>query len=696
MSAEPHNAHVNAWVRNAARFHTQKAMRDGFKPEALHNYTDLNGIDLYWRIRLRHPDTGEKWIRPMRREGSGFTLKEPEFPNGKPLYRLHELIARPNELVILVEGEKCVDALIKAGALATTSGAADSVGKADWRPLAGRTVTIWPDNDDAGQRYAHEAMERLRALGCNVGMIDVASLELPHKGDGVDWLASYPGAAVADISTLPILATAAGEFPPQPTEDAAPSETDDDTLLRRLANMSPIEYDRARKSAAKTMGVRPAILDKSVSAIRKDAADDGIGFEDVEAWPDPVQSAQLLTDIAVTVRRFIICQDETARAVALWAAMTWLMDVVQVAPLAVITAPEKRCGKSQLLFLLGRLVHRPLTASNISSAALFRSMDAWRPTLLVDEADSFMRENEELRGLLNCGHTRDSAYIVRVVGEDHTPKKFNVWGAKALAGIGHLADTLMDRSITLELRRKLPHEQVDRLRYAEPGLFDDLAAKLARFAEDYSEAVRTARPDLPANLNDRAQDNWEPLLAIADVAGGRWPEWGRAAALKLSGSNSPTESVGTELLSDIKEVFDNRRTDRISTVDMISALCADDEAPWSTYNRGKPISPRQIAKRLHEYGIRSKTIRIGYETPKGFERDQFEEAFARYLSSDHPPENFHHTQQSNNGSGLSVAGGNVVAATHLESATHKSARHKGCCGVAASTGDTGQIVEVEL
>lgn len=146
--------------------------------------------------------------------------------------------------------------------------------------------------------------------------------------------------------------------------------------------------------------------------------------------------------------------------------MTWFIDVVQVAPLAVITAPEKRCGKSQLLFILGRLVYRPLAASNITAAALFRSIDLWGPTLLIDEADAFIKDNEELRGLLNCGHTRDSAYIIRVVGDNFTPTRFNVWGAKALAGIGHLSETLMDRSVTLELRRKTPYEKVDRLRHA--------------------------------------------------------------------------------------------------------------------------------------------------------------------------------------------------------------------------------------
>ncbi|KAG0322623.1 hypothetical protein BGZ97_005283 [Linnemannia gamsii] len=154
--------------------------------------------------------------------------------------------------------------------------------------------------------------------------------------------------------------------------------------------------------------------------------------------------------------------------------MTWFMDVINVAPIAVITAPEKRCGKSQLLFLIGKLAKQALTASNITPAALFRAVELWRPTLLIDEADAFMKENEELRGLLNCGHTRESAYVVRTVGEDHMPKLFFVWGAKAIAGIGHLADTLMDRSISLELRRKLPSEQIDKLRYAAPDLFDQL------------------------------------------------------------------------------------------------------------------------------------------------------------------------------------------------------------------------------
>ncbi len=430
----------------------------------------------------------------------------------------------------------------------------------------------------------------------------------------------------------------------------------DDAAIKRLAALSPLDYDRARAIEAKRLGIRPGTLDKLVISERKGNDSAGMEIDSIEPWSEQIEPAQLLIDVAKCIKRFIVCETETATAAALWVAMTHFIDVVQIAPLAVITAPEKRCGKSQLLFLLGRLVQCPLTASNISPAALFRAIDAWQPTLLVDEADAFMKENEELRGLINCGHTRDSAYIVRVVGENFTPTKFNVWGAKAISGIGHLADTLMDRAVILELRRKLPHETVDRLRYAEADLFNTLAAKLARFADDYRSQVRDARPHLPEQLNDRAQDNWEPLLAIAGVAGGNWPQWARSAALKLSGTESDALSIGVELLLDIKEIFDTKRIEKIFTSDLIEALCADDEKSWATYNRGKPISPRQVSTRLSGYGIKSKSVRIGYVHKKGYQMEDFEEAFNRYLNSCvlYPPVLSGTTGQHSNGATFSV------------------------------------------
>jgi putative DNA primase/helicase len=482
--------------------------------------------------------------------------------------------------------------------------------------------------------------------------------------------------------------------------DTLGGETSDADRLAHLAGLSPIEYDRQRDAVAKAMGIRSTTLDKMVKELRQEkSGTEGIDFDDVEPWPHPVEPAALLSDLVAVIKRFIICPDETAHAAALWIAMTWFMDVVQVAPLAVITAPEKRCGKSQLLSLLGRLVYRPLAASNITPAALFRVVDAWKPTLLVDEADTFMKDNEELRGLLNCGHTRDSAYIVRVVGDDYTPKRFNVWGAKALAGIGHLADTIMDRSIVLELRRKLPHEEVLRLRHAEPGLFDNLVARLARFAIDTRERLRRCRPDLPDALHDRAQDNWEPLLAIAEMAGGEWPEIARHAALKLSGSTEDGGTVGNELLADIREIFESKRLTKIGTADLIQQLCDDDEKSWATYNRGKPMTPRQVAKKLKEYGIASKNLRVNYEVVKGFEHEQFKEAFARYLTRS--PEVALHRYKSpeaSNHAGYDVADGSLRSGNENQTATPKPAPTQGCSGVADifEGKPENAVIEVEI
>ena len=402
--------------------------------------------------------------------------------------------------------------------------------------------------------------------------------------------------------------------------------------IQKLAKLSQLEYEQIRVTAAKALNMRTTILDQHVARERGVGEEEAnLPFEIVTPWPDTVDGAQLLSDIATTIQRFIVCSPEVANAAALWVTMTWFVDHIQVCPLAVITAPEMRCGKTQLLTVMGRLVARPLTASNITPAALFRAVEMWGPTLLIDEADAFMKDNEELRGVINSGHTRDSAFVIRTVGDDHTPTKFSTWGAKALSGIGRVANTLEDRAIILELRRKLPNEDAERLRHAEPDLFINLRSKLARFAADCGEQVGEARPPLPASLNDRAQDNWEPLLAIAQVAGNNWPEIGTATATALSTRDNASGGIDTELLADIRDVFEMQLVSQISTADLIEKLCKDEERPWATFNKGSRITPRQLASRLRKYGIISTTIRFGPTTPKGYRLEQFTEAFERYL-----------------------------------------------------------------
>ncbi len=560
-------------------------------------------------------------------------------PTPRPLYGLDRLDAFPNGPVLVAEGEKAVSAamaLFPDFVAVTSPNGARSAAMADWSPLAGRRVVVWPDHDDEGRQYAATVTRLVLDAGAVSAAIVAVPDHFPEKWDLADPMPN--GWTVDELRKLlegaePVSASV--DVPPNECDDA---QSNDDAEIAHLAALPRLDYDRARDAAAARLGVRVSSLDRAVVDARRTgdraAVSSDAMFPVVLPWPDPVVAMALLDEIRQTVQRFIICTDETATVVALWCAFTWFIDRVQVAPILVITAPEKRCGKSQLLDLVGRLSYRPLVASNISPAAVYRVIEAHGPTLLLDESDSFMRENEELRGVINSGHTRQSAYVVRTVGDEHEPTRFSTWGAKALAGIGHLAETIRDRAVVIELRRKLPNETTERLRHAEAGLFDRLREMLARFAADAGDMIARSRPLLPDELNDRAQDNWEPLLAIADHAGGHWPANARAAALKLSGADHEAKSLSAELLADTRDIFQTRRVDKMTTAELLHALNADHERPWSTYGRGTPMTPRHLAKLLGEYGIASQNQWLGTRSvKKGFSLAQFEDAFARYLSS---------------------------------------------------------------
>lgn len=220
--------------QEAARRLAALAIRDGFQPAALHCYPDAEGNPLFWRIRAKHPD-GRKWIRPMYWNGSGYAIGEPAAPvEGKPLYRLPELlVADPAAIVWIVEGETCADALVKLGFVATTSGASDSARGVDWSPLRGRSVRLWPDNDPAGRKYADAVSERLRALGCVADLVDVTSLNLPDKGDCVDWLREHPDATAADLAALPV----------SKVEGSSQADGGPRVILRRGSDVQPVAVD---------------------------------------------------------------------------------------------------------------------------------------------------------------------------------------------------------------------------------------------------------------------------------------------------------------------------------------------------------------------------------------------------------------------------------------------------------------------
>ena len=403
--------------------------------------------------------------------------------------------------------------------------------------------------------------------------------------------------------------------------------------IRTARQSDPARYVRIRLMA-KTHGASITELDKLTQAGKDDRKTEM--FPEVTPWPDPVEGAELVAELCAVLRQHVIADDATITAAALWIMHTWLMNVFTVSPLAHITAPEKRCGKTILLTAMLRLVFRPLPASNISPAALFRSVEAFAPTLLIDEVDAFLRDNEEARGLINCGLYRETAFVVRTTGDDHTPTNFSVWAAKALCGIGKLADTIEDRSIPLRMRRKVDGEHAASIRHSDPALWDRLRQRIARWVQDHRRVIEVSgRPTPALGLNDRAQDCWEPLLSIADSVGGEWPRRARTAAVTLHGVDEETPSIGAELLHDIKAVFDERYTSRLASRDLLAALLADDEAPWATWNRGKPLTVRQLAARIGDFGISTKTTRLpNGERLKGYLLADFADAFARYLFPD--------------------------------------------------------------
>jgi len=599
-----------------------------------------------------HPYLSEKGVKPHGLRVIGDKLVMPFYtPSG--ILSTHQTITATGAKRWLFEGRKqgCFYMIGKVGTgplciaegFATAASIHEATGfpvavagdAGNLQPVAKALRTVHPEADlvicadddptkgNPGKTAAIKAAQVVP--GCRV-VLPVWPNDRPEKDKDFNDLAKTHGLDAVKVCF---------EAPSLPVEPESVFDA-----VKRFAKMQRLEYEQIRTSEAKRLGIRASELDKAVDTERqagRETAGKAAMFPTVEPWPDPVDAAELLTEIRSTIQRFIVCSKDTAIATALWIAFTWFVDHLQVAPLLVVTAPEKRCGKSQLLDVTGRMSRRPLVASNISPAAVYRVIEAHSPTLLIDEADSFLKENEELRGVINSGHTRQSAYVIRTVGDDHVPTQFSTWGAKAISGIGHLSGTLMDRAIVATLRRKLPSESCQRLRHASPEVFKRLASKLARFAEDHSYTIGDARPSLPEELNDRAQDNWEPLLAIADHAGGEWPKMARAAALNLSGVEHDPVSTSTELLADIQAIFAAKKEDRIWSVDLIAALVADDSKAWASYEYGKPISARQLAERLGEFGITSKDIKKEQGDKvfvrKGYDKDAFKDVFDRYLSA---------------------------------------------------------------
>ena len=278
---------------------------------------------------------------------------------------------------------------------------------------------------------------------------------------------------------------------------AAEEDGQTDSEIRRLASLSALEYERERILAAERLGCRTSFLDQLVKAKRGQGDDDarqGRAFRlpEPEPWPEQVRGADLLSDISSAIRSHVVMSAECADAAALWVLHTYLLDVSGISPRLAITSPEKGCGKTTALDVLGRLAFRPLSASNITPASVFRIIEKSKPCLLIDEADTFLKENDQLKGILNSGHRR-SGSVIRCEGDDNEPVQFSTYAATAIAMIGRLPATLEDRSIAIELRRRRSDEEIEEFDFDKTPHLDQLARKATRWAEDNRMAVAEAR-----------------------------------------------------------------------------------------------------------------------------------------------------------------------------------------------------------
>jgi hypothetical protein len=353
--------------------------------------------------------------------------------------------------------------------------------------------------------------------------------------------------------------------------------------------------------------------------------------------------AEVLAEVERFLRSYVVAGEAQIVAVVLWAAHTFVCEAAEQSPYLAVTSPEKRSGKTRLLETLELLVSNPWRVVLPSEAVLYRKLHRDKPTLMLDESDAIFRDHspryEPLRGLLNAANRRGTT-VPRCLEQGGKLIDFEVFGPKVLAGIGDLPDTVADRAVPIRLKRRAPGEAVMRFRCREA---DAAAAPIRERLEAWAganlEGLSAARPSVP-NLgdDDRAAETWEPLLAIADAAGGDWPRQAREAAVSLHGDvDTQRESEGIRLLADIRDVFDLRGTDRMFSADLAKALGELEESPWGDL-RGRALDSPGLARRLRPMEIRPRTIRIEPDRAKGYFRADFEDAWSRYLSSRQKPD----------------------------------------------------------
>lgn len=370
---------------------------------------------------------------------------------------------------------------------------------------------------------------------------------------------------------------------------------------------------------------------------------DNEDLDDYILKSESIDGESVMADLFDYLGKFVAYPTEHAHvAHALWCVHAHLMEHWDTTPRLAFLSAEPASGKTRALEITENLVPNPVLTVNVSPAYLFRKVgDDDGVTILFDEIDTVFgpkaKEHEDIRGLLNAGYRR-GATTGRCEMHGKTAKTIEIpaYSAVAMAGLGWLPDTILTRSVIVRMKRRKPGQKVESYR--------------RRIHAAHGEAIRNRLvgwslvidkikwPHLPPEIQDRDADVWEPLIAVADIIGGEWPELARVAAVTLTAAAKDIEpTLGVKLLSDIKKVFTGR--DILATADLLAELNQMDESPWGDINFGKPMDARGLAKRLRDYDIRPSVVRTGYGsgTVRGYRESDFADAWASYLPSTESP-----------------------------------------------------------
>jgi len=543
-----------------------------------YDYRDASGKVVYQGVRFAEP----KSFQQRRPDGKGGWTWNMDGVVRVP-FNLPALV-RAN-VALIAEGEKDALNLQKAAAefpnengtlsyAATTNIAGAGKWLDSYSPyLAGKKVFVFQDNDKAGREHAQQVCASVHRYAQGVHLVELPGLA--EHGDVSDYLETHTSAQLFELIK------------------AAPVWT------------------------APVSAPKPAMTEADAARI----------------------TAELLRQCRAWILRYIVVSDEQAIIMAAWILHTYAFEAAETTPYIHITAPERACGKSRLMESLEALSAAPIRSGGMTAAALVRSIDAKKPTIFLDEMDAQLGAAKEfaeaIRGILNEGFRKGGVFH-KCVGKDFDLRPFCVYCPKCFAGIGVLPDTVSSRSIVIEMRRKLPGEAVEPFRQRAVKI---AAAPIRAALEEWAaqgavSLLQEIEPSPIASLDDRQNDIAEPLLAIAQLAGHGWLQRLSGAAHSVFKADGTEDtSIGATLLSDIRAVFDERKTDTVPSKMMADCLCAIEGRPWAEWSHGKGLTPNNLARQLKRFGVKPQTIRVGTGTPKGYRRGDFEDVWARYCPS---------------------------------------------------------------